>query len=60
MRSAPRRENYLRVARKNYVRPTSKVDNELGRQGWTAVEVLSREEEDSVIAEGSLRLSGDF
>ena len=60
MKSAPRIGNYLCVARMNYVRPAGEMDGELGRRGWAAVEVLSHEEEDSVIVGGSLRLSGGF
>ena len=60
MRSAPRKGNYLCVARMNYVRPTGEMDGELGQQDWATVEVLSHEMEDSVIAGGSLRLFGGF
>ena len=47
-------------ARKYYVRSAGEVDDELGRRGRAAMEVLSHEEEDSVIAGGSLRLSSGF
>ena len=60
MRSAPRRGDYLCVARMNCVRPVGEMDGMLGWRGWAPVEVLSHEEEDSVIAEGSLGLSGGF